>query len=135
MKMDAAGTAQLDFHVWMRARETLEHIRQDIRRVKVGGSERDTAGNIGRREAAARLVVDAQHRPGKLEQNLAVMCQAELAAVVVEQGAADQVFQPADLVGDRRLGTSDLPAGRRESAGIDDRDERSEQRDIEILVQ
>ena len=93
------------------------------------------AGDIGRRETAARLVVDPQHGAGEFQQHLAVMGQAELAAVVFEQGAAGQVFQPADLMGDRRLGAADLPARRGKSPGIDDRDERPEQGDIEILVQ
>ena len=72
---------------------------------------------------------------GEFQQHLAVMGQAELAAIVFEQSAAGQVFQPADLMGDRRLGAADLPAGGGKSSGIDDRDERPQQGDIEILVQ
>jgi hypothetical protein len=63
------------------------------------------------------------------------MSQTELAAILIEQGAADRVFQAPDLMRNRRLGTAHLSAGGRKSSRIDDRDERSEQRDIEILVQ
>jgi len=85
------------------------------------------AGDIGCRETAARLVVDPQHGAGELQQHFAVMGEAELAAVVFEQGAAGQVLQPADLMGDRRLGAANLSAGRGKSPGIDDRDERPQQ--------
>ena len=135
VEVDAAGAPQLDFHVRVGAREALEHFRQNIGGVEIRGSQRDVAGNIGCRETAACLVVDPQHGTGELQQHFAVMGEAELAAVVFEQSAAGEVLQPADLMGDRRLGAADLSAGRGKSPGIDDRDEGPQQRDVEILVQ
>ena len=63
------------------------------------------------------------------------MRQTELAAIVIEQSTTDQVFQAADLVGDRWLRAPDFSAGGCKSSCIDDGDERSEQGDVEILVQ
>ena len=63
------------------------------------------------------------------------MGQAELAPVVLEKGAADQVFEAPDLMGDRRLRPADLSAGGREPSRIDNGDESPEQRNIQILVQ
>jgi hypothetical protein len=135
MKMDAAGAAQLDFHIRVGTREILKHFRQNIWRVEIRCSQRNVTGDVGSCETAARFVVQSQHRPRKFKQDLPVMSQAELAAILIEQGAADRVFQAPDLMRNRRLGTAHLPAGGRKSSRIDDRDERSEQRDIEIMVQ
>ena len=50
VKMDAAGAAQLDFHVRVGARKTFEHFRKNIGRVEIRGSQRDVAGDIGCRK-------------------------------------------------------------------------------------
>jgi hypothetical protein len=92
-------------------------------------------GDFGRRETATRFIVQSQHRPRKFKQDLPVMCQTELAAIVIEQRAADRILQALDLMRNRRLGTAYLSASGCKSSRIDDRDERSEQCDIEILVQ
>jgi hypothetical protein len=91
--------------------------------------------DVGRRESAPRFVIYSQHRTREFEQDFSVMGQAGLAPVVFEQGAADQVFEAPDLMGDRRLRPAHLPAGGRQPSCIDNGDESPEQRNIQILAQ
>jgi hypothetical protein len=55
-------------------------------------------------------------------------------ASIGEERPSDDFLEPVDLLADGRLGASNPAPGRGQPAGIDDRDEGAEQRDVKILI-
>ena len=67
--------------------------------------------NVGHRKPDTCLIVQAQNGTCKFEKHFAISRQTKLSAIAVEQGSANAVFKPFDLMGDGWLRTPDLFSG------------------------
>ncbi|MNY41636.1 hypothetical protein D3C86_1764670 [compost metagenome] len=96
--------------------ERRQHIGQRALREVVRGAQPHTALQPGRAELGFGARQRLQDQPGVHEQRLAIGGQAQGVGVADKQAPAHAVFEPADMVADRRLREAELPAGIGETA-------------------
>ena len=111
----------------------LEH-RQD-RREHVGGIEvrraqYDVAVNFRRGQPRQQLIVQPQNRFRISQHHVAVGSQLHPAPFVVEQGLAGDVLKPLNLQADSGLSPSEPACRFGDTAGVDDRNQRTKHPDI-----
>ena len=115
----------------MRARERRQQFGQPIGREILGDAEPHRAFTAGTRHHVAGFLGQRQQPPRIGQQPLAGFGRGHVLAGAIEQGLADIVLQPLDLLAHGGLGAVDPLAGAGKAAGIDHRDETAQQFQIE----
>ncbi len=109
----------LEHHVRMRLRERAQEFGQERGGVFMRRAETDAPGDIRLAHRGQRLVVQREDAARELRQRLALRRQLQAVGIPLEQLRIHDLFQPADLQADRRLGAADLLGGAREAAEVD----------------
>ncbi len=124
-KLDAGAGQDLDLHVRRLLQQPVDHQRHDMADPELPDANRHAAGQAGFQRFHVRhqephLAVDPIH---PLQEQPAGRRGDDPARLPLEQPAADMVLDPAEDLGERRLGQPQFPRRRRDrTAGGDGAD-------------
>jgi hypothetical protein len=85
------------------------------------------------RDRIARLLFERQNSPRVGSKPLSFLGRCGLLSIPVQERMSQILFQPPDLLTDRRLGPMDPFTRAGEAAGVDDRDETAEKVEVEHI--
>ena len=120
---DAAAAAHIEPQGRPRAYEIRQQLRQPVGCEILRNAQAHDAVGHRPRHHVARLLLERENPPRVGEETLAFLGERRLLAVPLQQRATEFVFEPLDLLADRRLGAVHPLARPREPAGIDNRHE------------
>ncbi len=111
MKVNAARKPKFNFNPRVRVAKAAENVGQD-RRIEIRHAKNNAPLDVGRRNAGARLIIESKHLPRILKQHFAFMSERDISSSDQNKLLADQPLQTLELVGYRRLrSTNDLAGG------------------------
>ena len=120
-----AAEVAVDFqiHVRMVAQEGGQRVLQEGHGVVSRQADAQHAGHVRAVEVAHRLIVDPQHLARIGQQRLARRSGVDRPALLRQKRCADQILQPFDLQGNRRLAAAQNSPGPRVAAQFHHGDE------------
>ena len=122
----AAADADMHLNIGMCQREIAQHAGEKHFGEILIQPDPHRAGENLALQGGEDTVVHRQDMPRRFQQLLAGRADAQFASLPVEQGLPDDIFQPAHLQAERRLGDEDAFCGLQHRARLDDGDKAAQ---------